>query len=275
MNRRFCFLVAVSLSFFVSSPLCAQHSSGGGHGGGHFSSGGFSGHPIGHSMGHSFGHLFEHHSGGHGSRLGKAPGGRGDELPPLAGAAFMHGKVVILPGPSGMTRDSQPRQPGSHRFTAVAGPRKHFRTNHFDGGFCNPFRFTWHNFLFPDDFDCFGDPFFAGPGLSASYELDPSSAALGSSGLVAQGRPSASRQDAESSASSLVKTKQPLTLLQLRDGSMYGLTHYWIKDDRLHYVTDYGGENSVPLNRIDFAKTSQLNTARSTPLILPANEPKP
>jgi hypothetical protein len=57
-------------------------------------------------------------------------------------------------------------------------------------------------------------------------------------------------------------------LLQLRDGSMYGLIRYWVDGERLHYVTDYGGEDDLPLGRIDFAKTTQLNASRGTPLIL-------
>jgi hypothetical protein len=43
---------------------------------------------------------------------------------------------------------------------------------------------------------------------------------------------------------------------------MYGLRDYWVLDGQLHYVTNYGGENSVPLSQIDFAKTTQLNADR-------------
>ena len=49
---------------------------------------------------------------------------------------------------------------------------------------------------------------------------------------------------------------------------MYGLTRYWLDGDRLHYVTDYGGEDNVPVERIDFAKTTQLNASRGTPFNL-------
>jgi hypothetical protein len=272
MSRWPYFLLAAPLVFFVSPALHAQH----GGGGGHFSSGGISGHSLGHSMGHSFGHIFGHSSRGHGSRPGKAPGSRGDELPPLAGTAFLHGHVVMLPGPaSGIAEDWQPPQPGFRRFAAVAGPRKPFRARHFDGGFCDPFRFTWHSFLFPDDFDCFVAPFFVMPGLGASYESDKSSTALDSSEPAAQNHPLASHLGVESSPGSPVETQPPVTLLQLRDGSMYGLTRYWIKGDRLHYVTDYGGENSVPLDRVDLEKTSELNLQRGTPLNLPISERKP
>ena len=66
-----------------------------------------------------------------------------------------------------------------------------------------------------------------------------------------------------------MKAEQRITLLQLRDGSMYGLTDYWVKGDELHYRTTYGGENSVPFERIDFEKTAQLNADHDAPFILP------
>jgi hypothetical protein len=72
-----------------------------------------------------------------------------------------------------------------------------------------------------------------------------------------------------------VKAGQPVTLLQLRDGSMYGVIHYWVEGDHLHYPTDYGGENSVPFDRIDLAKTTELNAAQGTPFTLPTKERNP
>ena len=56
---------------------------------------------------------------------------------------------------------------------------------------------------------------------------------------------------------------------------MYGLTRYWLEGTELHYVTTYGGENSVPLVRIDLAKTLQLNDARGTRFDLTQNSRKP
>ncbi len=65
---------------------------------------------------------------------------------------------------------------------------------------------------------------------------------------------------------------RPMTLLQLKNGWMYGLTDYWIEDGRLHYLTTYGGKNSVPLEQIDFDKTVQLNAERGIEFVL---RPKP
>jgi hypothetical protein len=54
----------------------------------------------------------------------------------------------------------------------------------------------------------------------------------------------------------------PITLLQLKNGWMYRLTDYWVEGDNLHYVTNYGGKNSVPLDLIDFGATIRLNSER-------------
>lgn len=69
--------------------------------------------------------------------------------------------------------------------------------------------------------------------------------------------------------------EKPVALLQLVDGSMYGLTRYWLEGTTLHYVTTYGGENSVPLERVDFAKTLQLNAERGTPFDLTQSSHRP
>jgi hypothetical protein len=50
---------------------------------------------------------------------------------------------------------------------------------------------------------------------------------------------------------------------------MYGLTDYWAKDGELHYTTTYGGQDSVPFERIDLEKTLQLDTDRGVPIVLP------
>lgn len=285
MRRQTGSLLVLPLAFLLSPPLYAQH--GGSHGAGHFSGGGLSGHSVGRSIGQSFGHIFGNHSGRDSSRLEKGPGSRGGELPPLAGAAYIHGKVVMLPGPGGgMNVDRPPRQMVRGRFAASFVPHKAFAGSQFNVGFCDSIRFTWHSFLFPGELDCFGSSFlphpifsrrcgffwsdslFAGEGLGASSESIASQAGSDSSGFVPRNAPPAPPQDEESSGTSAVKVERPVTLLQLRDGSMYGLIRYWVHGERLHYVTDYGGEDDLPLERIDFAKTTQLNASRGTPLVL-------
>ncbi len=59
--------------------------------------------------------------------------------------------------------------------------------------------------------------------------------------------------------------------LQLRDGSTYGLTDYWVSDGELHYTTTYGRQNSLPFERIDLEKTVQLNADRHVSCCCPSS----
>jgi hypothetical protein len=54
----------------------------------------------------------------------------------------------------------------------------------------------------------------------------------------------------------------PRTLIYLQDGSSYEMTDYWFANNKLHYVTNYGGENSVDLKQIDLQRTVDANAAR-------------
>jgi len=53
----------------------------------------------------------------------------------------------------------------------------------------------------------------------------------------------------------------PVTVIYLQDGSSYEVTDYWLSDNKLHYVTNYGGENSVGLSQIDVQRTVDANAA--------------
>jgi hypothetical protein len=252
---------------------------------------------MGHSVGHSFGHIFGHH-GAHGKEPVRA-GGK-DEEPPLAGAVMMHGKVAQMPSQGGVTVSAWRRlhrEPiEGFRFRRRLGffPRR----NDFGFGHCDGFSGFPERLFFPGDFDCFQggfflDPFFIGgffPGPFGfsefgepvdSYDLSDSigapqmrDAGPGGEEAVQNGARGAGAGGAENSATAApeTKTERPVTLLQLLDGSMYGLTDYWVEGERLHYITNYGGENSVPLERIDFGKTMQINADRGIKFAL---QPKP
>ena len=64
------------------------------------------------------------------------------------------------------------------------------------------------------------------------------------------------------------RSSQTAILLMLKDGSMYGLADYWLDGGRLHYITNYGGENSVELDRVDLPATLELNSRQGTPFLL-------
>jgi hypothetical protein len=68
-----------------------------------------------------------------------------------------------------------------------------------------------------------------------------------------------------------LSAREPDTILQLKNGSMYGLRDYWLSDGRLYYLTNYGGQNSVALSEIDFEKTNQLNADRGARFAIQPN----
>jgi hypothetical protein len=157
----------------------------------------------------------------------------------------------------------------------------------FGFGGCAAFGSPANSFFFGNGFNCFNsgifffDPFFFGfassswygsPGWSGYGSIGPTDAPLlvspgESDGVDMNGANAEGNQGNEHA-----KHESPVTLLQLRDGSMYGLTEYWVEGDELHYFTTYGGEDSVPLGHIDFEKTIKLNADRGVDFVL---RPKP
>jgi len=225
--------------------------------------------------------------------------------PPLAGAAFVHGKIVQLPGPQIEHSPAQLRSrhrpiddfPFGDRFLLMR-PRAGFG---FDR--CTGFGFPHGGLYFDDDFDCFAGGFFFNPfliaGLSGEFiggqvflpfndqELEngpddftawpPTEAGpMQPSGTADFPTSGGSSQDpaTQNGASAKIKDSEPpLTLLQLHDGSMYGLVDYWVEDGRLHYKTSYGAQNSIELDRIDLEQTVRLNAERGVQFVLRPKHP--
>lgn len=52
-----------------------------------------------------------------------------------------------------------------------------------------------------------------------------------------------------------------LFVLYMKDGSSYAVSDYWLGGGKLHYVTSYGGENTVDLAQLDVQKTVDVNAA--------------
>ena len=272
----------------------------GGHGGsgGHGGRGGVSSaRGVGHAIGHSFGNLFGRHS--------KAAGSVHDMVPPLAGATVLHGRVMQLPGPeivSAPARTTFHRQsihefPFSDRFLFFR-PRPGFG---FGG--CADFGFPRHHFSLDNDFNCsaegfFFDPFFiagfswpltGSPALlpfndqRLDYVSDDSTAAPppevsrvqphGAADLSKSGSSTENAARNNAASGDKAKNEQPVTLLQLYDGSMYGLVDYWVEDGQLYYTTTYAGQGSVGLDRIDLEKTVQLNAGRGVQFVLHPKTP--
>lgn len=239
------------------------HGGGGGHGSGHGGGHSSSGHASGHAKG--VGHSIAHFFGWHGKSAG-SPEPPSTIFPSMSGSlhrrqgeAFIFGQRFLLP----------------HR-------------RRFGFGGCGAFGSPTNSFFFGNGFNCFNsgvfffDPFFFGFASSSWYgspgwsgygsigptEVPPQPVSPGEFDSVDMNGANAEGNEGEEHA----KHESPVTLLQLRDGSMYGLTEYWVEGDELHYFTTYGGENSVPLGHIDFEKTIKLNADRGVDFVL---RPKP
>jgi hypothetical protein len=71
-----------------------------------------------------------------------------------------------------------------------------------------------------------------------------------------------------------------LTLIALRNESIWAVSSYWLDGDRLAYILPSGTRESCDLNAVDLARTTQLNAERGitvtfqvTPPTAPAAEP--
>ena len=254
------------------------HGGHGGHGGFH-SSGSSSGRGFSHAIGHSFAKLFGVH--------GKAPSPAHDMTPPPAGTAATPAKAVQVPG----TRVVYSSAPGRFHHRPVHefpfGSRFLFFPPRpgFGFGGCSGFGFPRYNFFYGNDFNCFAGGFLFAPlfigGFSGSFIGGPAFLPSNdqSLGYVSDDSTAAPRAEAlptqpsDSASAGKVQSQQPVTLLQLRDGSMYGLVDYWVEDGELHYTTTYGGQNSIGFDRIDLEKTVQLNADRGVPFVLRLKTP--
>ncbi len=54
-------------------------------------------------------------------------------------------------------------------------------------------------------------------------------------------------------------TAKPNTVLYMKDGSSFAVTDYWLAEGKLHYVTSYGGENTMDVSKLDLQKTVDEN----------------
>ncbi len=254
------FIAVVGISLLFGPLSHAQH--GGGHVGG-----GFSGHGI-FSSGHSSGRGGSSHSS----------------------SRFVSGLHHIIPIP-GLWKSPKPTAPSTDSFAAVRMerggpprrpiigtrppappfPRPPFLFNPcFGHAFCSGFGFGFGSPLLCDPFFGFGRcfPFF---GLTFGFQ-DDSFYAGAETQDVASG---ASDLGSTSTASTADGADHPITLLQLKNGYMYGLNDYWVEGDSLHYVTNYGGKNSVPLDAIDLATTIRLNSDRGVEFSLHTKSQSP
>ena len=79
--------------------------------------------------------------------------------------------------------------------------------------------------------------------------------------------PSAPPEETGGGGGSASSTDSEVVLF-LKDGTVYAITDYWIADNKLHYVTNYGGENSIPLDQLDMQRTVDVNAKRGINITL-------
>jgi hypothetical protein len=61
------------------------------------------------------------------------------------------------------------------------------------------------------------------------------------------------------SSNEAVSRLPQLTLIALKDGTIYGVTDYWIEGDHLFYALSSGTERAFDLNQVDWGKTTQID----------------
>lgn len=81
-------------------------------------------------------------------------------------------------------------------------------------------------------------------------------------------------QNPPSNSTAQSEVPAPNSVIYLQDGSNYEVSDYWVADNKLHYVTNYGGENAVDLNQVDIQRTVDANASRGLNFSLHPVEPK-
>lgn len=66
---------------------------------------------------------------------------------------------------------------------------------------------------------------------------------------------------------------QPVVNLVLKDGTVFGVTSYWLVDDRLFYITTYKIQSSIPMDQLDLQKTVDMNWKRGIAFTLTPQPP--
>lgn len=80
--------------------------------------------------------------------------------------------------------------------------------------------------------------------------------------------PSAPPEETGGGGGGAASSSDSEVVLFLKDGTVYAITDYWIADNKLHYITNYGGENSVLLDQLDMQRTVDVNAKRGVNITL-------
>jgi hypothetical protein len=102
-----------------------------------------------------------------------------------------------------------------------------------------------------------------------SIEFNSTTPAMADQGMPSLQDNAGEWQDApEANSQASNAPAQPYVVIYLRDGTSYAVSDYWLSGGKLHYVTSYGGENSVDLNQLDLQHTVNENASHGVTFTL-------
>jgi hypothetical protein len=111
---------------------------------------------------------------------------------------------------------------------------------------------------------------FAQPSAYPSREVAPATSAAVNANYVVSVDPGfvKTSQTAQlTSAPESHAAAKSLTLLALRNETIYAVTDYWLDGDRLDYLLPSGNRGVCALNELDLVRTTQLNSERGVSVI--------
>ena len=240
--------------------ICSAQGGGHGGGGGGHGFGGFGGHGGG-KAGHGLAGNGSVHASGHAHSTFHFLGWGRKSTPAKAAGADVVATTKGTPANAGMASPwgfmSRPR-PGT-AFVMEAPFQVHHHRGHFGFGGCPEVGLSRSLFA-RSDFDCYSggvDPPIVGGSPRYDFPVTGEGFLGGTEGA-----------GATQAFGERASSDQPRTLLALEDGSEFALRDYWLEGHKLQYVTSYGGQNSLPVERIDLARTVKDNSERGAEFVL-------
>jgi hypothetical protein len=111
---------------------------------------------------------------------------------------------------------------------------------------------------------------FAQPSAYPSREVAPATSAAVNANYVVSVDPGFVKTSQTAQLTSAPESRVPsksLTLLALRNETIYAVTDYWLDGDRLDYLLPSGNRGVCALNELDLVRTTQLNSERGVSVI--------
>jgi hypothetical protein len=111
---------------------------------------------------------------------------------------------------------------------------------------------------------------FAQPSAYPSREVAPATSAAVNANYVVSVDPGFAKTSQTAQLTSAPESHaaaKSLTLLALRNETIYAVTDYWLDGDRLDYLLPSGNRGVCALNELDLVRTTQLNSERGVSVI--------